>query len=246
MKKILVFLSIVIMGMISLAMGQNPTTYIPERAFDYRDDLYNEIHKLIPEMPDYNFVPSLIEHESCISLKHSKCWNANSVLSNKREHSIGFFQIAKAYNADGSVRMDTLGSLKRKYKTELSNASWDNLHLRPDLQIRAGVLLIRDNWVFFRGVPDPKERMYFVDAAHNSGAGNVEKDRRACNLQIGCDPNVWYGNVELTCTRSKKPIPAYGNRSFCDINRNHVTDVLKTRLPKYQKQYFNEEYIKTR
>lgn len=224
--------------------AQNAKTYIPVKAYDHRDTLYTEISRIIPELPDYNFVPALIEHESCISLTHSKCWSATSVLSNKREYSVGFFQIAKAYNPDGTTRMDTLASLKRTYKSALKEATWDNLIDRPDLQMRAGISLIHSNWNSFIGVKDPNERMKFVDNAYNGGAGWVNKERRACGLKAGCDDQLWYGNVETTCMRSKTKIPAYGNRSICDISRNHTRDVFETRMPKYQINYFNEDYLK--
>lgn len=249
-RKIKPVLRIVIMialfALVSLAYAQNARTYIPERAFEYRDDLYNEITRIIPELPEYNFVGALIEHESCISLTHSKCWSATAELNNSREYSIGFFQIAKAYRPDGSIRMDTLGSLKGKYRTVLAEANWSNLKNRPDLQMRVGMTLILDNWNYFNMIEDPVERMYFVDNAYNGGAGNVAKERSACGLAAGCDPQKWFGNVERYCQRSKKPIPAYGNRSICDISRNHTVDVFQVRLPKYQKQYFNQEYLERR
>lgn len=230
----------------SIGRAQSVKTYIPERAYEHRDVLYDEITRIIPELPDYNFVPALIEHESCISLKHSKCWSATSVLSNKREYSVGFFQIAKAYNPDGTKRMDTLESLRRTYRSHLKEASWDNLIDRPDLQMRAGITLIHSNWNSFRGIKDPAERMYFVDNAYNGGVGWVNRERTICGLKAGCDDQKWFGNVETTCARSKKPIPAYGNRSICDISRNHTRDVFENRLPKYQSKYYNEEYLKGR
>lgn len=246
---VMVLLTAVVLGMFILfgfANAQNPKTYIPPKAFELRDTLYDEIKDMIPQLPDYNYVPSLIEHESCISLTHSRCWSPNSTLSNKREHSVGFFQIAKAYNPDGSVRMDTLTGLKNKYKTRLGDLSWDNIASRPDLQIRAGVALIHDNWQYFNTIKDPWERLAFTDAGYNGGPGNVAKERRACGLKDGCDPQKWFGNVETTCLRGKRPIPAYGGLSICQISRRHPIDTIKVRMPKYQDQYFNEDYIKSR
>lgn len=245
---LMALLTIIVVGVLmslSVSFAQNPKTYIPPKAFDLRDTLYDEIRDIVPELPDYNYVPALIEHESCISLKHSRCWSPDSELSNKREYSVGFFQIAKAYNADGSVRMDTLKGLKQKYKTRLAEASWDNLKHRPDLQMRAGLALIRENWNHYRTISDPWERLAFADAGYNGGPGNVDKERRACGLKKGCDPNKWFGNVETTCLRGKNIIPAYG-RSICQISRDHPQDVLYNRLPKYKQQYFNEDYVKNR
>lgn len=227
----------------SEANGQNPNTYIPPRAFEHRDDLYDAIKRNITELPDYNYVGALIEHESCISLTHSRCWSSTSELSNSREYSVGFFQIAKAYNSNGTIRMDTLTSMKNKYKTRLREANWNNLKHRPDLQMDVGTLLIGENYRRYYMAYNDFERMAFQDAAYNGGAGWVDKERRACGLKEGCDSTRWFGHVETTCLRSKNPIKAYGNRSICTISRQHVTDVLKTRLPKYQEQYFNKEYL---
>lgn len=239
-------ISLLVLFISSCAYAQDVKTYIPEKAWSMRDDLYISIERNIKELPDYNFVPALIEHESCISLKYSRCWNPNSTLSNSREHSVGFFQIAKTYDKHGNVSMDTLRALKNKYKTQLKDLTWANIVNRPDLQLEAGTLLIKDNWNYFRNkIPDPMERMHFVDAAHNSGAGNVNSDIRACSLVAGCDPTKWFGHVEKTCTRSKVAISQY-KRSPCEINRNHVTDVFKVRKLKYNKQYYNEEYLKTK
>lgn len=253
MKKILSAIekiSIAILLLIVLfsirANAQDPKTYIPSRAFQYQDQLYDEIKNLFPELPEYNYVGSLIEHESCISLKHSRCWTPSSELSNKREYSVGFFQIAKAYNPDGSTRMDTLASLKKKYKDSLSEATWDNLKFRPDLQFRAGLHLIKENYDRFYTVDDPIERLAFTDASYNGGYGWVSKERRQCSLTRNCNPDRWFDNTENQCLRGKKKIAAYGNRSICDIAKAHPRDTLLNRLPKYQKQYFTPEYIKQR
>lgn len=232
--------------MFSFSNAQNVKTYIPERAFENRDDLYDSIKKNLPDLYDYNFVPALIEHESCISLKHSRCWNANSTLSNSREHSVGYFQIAKAFNADGTTRMDTLQSLKNKYRDNLKELTWSNIARRPDLQLEAGTLLLKDNWNGLKSVTDPKERTYMLSAAHNGGLGRVQKDRRICGMDSDCDPQKWKGNVADKCSLSTTPMPKYGNRSLCQINRNHPIDVIETRMPKYDDQYFTKEYIKSR
>lgn len=241
----IIFLVVVIM-VTTRAEAQNVKTYIPPQAFEYRDGLYDEIQAMLPELPDYNIMGALIEHESCISLKHSRCWSATSVYSTKREHSVGFFQIAKAYRPDGTVRMDTLRDLKRIYTTSLKEATWTNLHQRPDLQMKAGMGLQLTNWNSLRAVKDPNDRQMFLPMAHNSGVGTVNKQRRACSLATNCNPDKYFDNVENHCTRSKIPRPEWGGRSVCDVSRDHGRDVLKTRLPKYQQQYFNDEYFKTK
>ena len=41
----------------------------------------------------------------------------------------------------------------------------------------------------------------------------------------------WFGHVEHTCMKSRAPL--YGNRSACDINREHVNLVMRVRSAKY-------------
>lgn len=184
--------------------------------------------------PKAAYLASLIEHESCISLKHSKCWNSQSRLRSDREEGAGLGQITRAFKADGSIRFDALSELKYKYPKELSELSWQVVYTRPDLQIRALTLMMRDNYqAFDKYVLDKHEAYAFADAAYNGGLGGVNHERRACKLTSWCDPNRWFDNVEKLCLKSK--VALYGNRSACDINRHHVKDVINTRSDKYTK-----------
>lgn len=141
-------------------------------------------------------------------------------------------QITRAYHKDGSLRFDSLADIRRKYSLELSEWNWYNVYDRPDLQIRAIVLMMRDNYKLYSIVPDKIEAYAFADAAYNGGASGVNSERRACMTISGCDPSKWFGNVEKYCMKSK--VALYGKRSACDINRNHVTDVLIKKGPKYK------------
>jgi len=184
--------------------------------------------------PKAAYLASLIEHESCISLKHSKCWNSQSRLRSDREEGAGLGQITRAFKADGSIRFDALSELKHKYPKELSELSWQVVYTRPDLQIRALTLMMRDNYqTFDKYVLDKREAYAFADAAYNGGLGGVNHERRACKLTSWCDPNRWFDNVEKLCLKSK--VALYGSRSACDINRHHVKDVINTRSDKYTK-----------
>lgn len=213
----------------------NPN-YIPPQAFNFKETIKTELDRHFPNIPNYNYVPALIEHESCISLRHSRCWNSTSELRSAREQGVGLGQTTRAFRADGSVRFDTLSDMRRQYMNELREANWDTFKNRPDLQIRLTILLLRENYNGLRNVPDPIARLHMTDVAYNGGIGWVQRERRTCGLARDCDPNIWFGHVERYCARSTKAI--YGNRSPCDISRHHVKDVFYTRLPKYQQQYF--------
>lgn len=212
---------------------------IPVKAADYRLAIQNEIEEYFPDIPYREYVPALIEKESCITLNHRTCFSSLAELKTKRELGKGFGQITIAYNEDGSVRFDKLGEMKTRYKKELGDVDWKNIGLRPDAQIRIIVLMLRDDYGKLYDIADEYQRMSMVDAAYNGGSGSVNKERRICGLTKGCDPDVWFDNVESHCSKSKKPMAAYGNRSICEIHRDHVRSVMKVKLPKYIKaNYF--------
>ena len=207
-------------------------TYIPTGAKAYAPILQVEQAKFWATHPNPQQLAGLVEQESCLSLTHSKCWNPASSLRTSREEGAGFGQITRAYRADGSLRFDSLAGLRAQH-AELREWSWSNVYQRPDLQLRAIVLMSRGNYQQInRLVTDPDNALAFTDAAYNGGMGGVQSDRRACGLKRGCDPQRWFGHVELTCTKSRAAL--YGQRSACDINREHVTNVIKLRSEKYK------------
>lgn len=209
---------------------------IPPQAFTYRNTIKTELDNNFSDLYNYNYVPSLVEHESCISLKHKKCWNSLSRLKTTREEGAGLGQVTRAFNPDGSVRFDTLGEMAKRYKVELREAKWETIYQRPDIQLRIMILMLRDDYKKLYTIDDKENRMQMVDAAYNGGLGGVLKERRACGLSNNCNPNIWFNNVEKYCLKSKKVL--YGTRSACDINRHHVEDVFHNNIPKYSKSYF--------
>jgi len=180
------------------------------------------------------YLGALIEHESCISLTHSRCWNPSSRLKSAREEGAGLGQITRAYNSSGQVRFDALAEIRDRHSV-LRELNWANVYTRPDLQIRAVVLKMKDNYQYYIRYTDSENSLAFADAAYNGGIGGLDNERRACKITINCNPAMWFDNVEKFCLKSKAAL--YGQRSACDINRFHVKDVLVTRSLKY-KQFF--------
>jgi hypothetical protein len=207
-------------------------TRIPDRARQYLPLLHQAQATNWANAPRPEWLAALVEHESGCFTMPRKCWNPLSRLKTAREEGAGLGQITRAYRPDGSVRFDALADLRDRHPA-LREWTWENVFQRPDLQLTAVTLQLRDNWMFFmRLVPDkPMEALYFADAAYNGGAAGVQNDRRACGASRGCDPHKWFGNVELHCTKSHAAL--YGTRSACDINRFHVADV-RRRAPKYR------------
>ncbi len=222
-----------------IVSAQSVKTYIPEKAYTYLPTIYTELDRIIPGFPYPYYVPALIEHESCISLKSKRCFDPTSELLSKREQGVGFFQITRTFKEDGSTRFDILTDMKKRYQTQLKELSWVNIKRRPDLQIRSGILLINENYKSFYMIKDPFERTAMADSAHNGGRRDVNKSRVVCGLAKNCDPQKWFLNTEKYCVKSKKPL--YAGRSACDINTHHPRDVMFNRMPKYKQHYQKAE-----
>mgnify|MGYP000016938674 CR=1 FL=1 len=211
-------LCLVLYGTLGL-FGKSAHAAIPPNAAIYAPMLKTEQIRFWADHPLPSLLAGLVEQESCLSLTHSRCWSPSSKLKNSREEGAGVGQITRAYRADGSLRFDSLADMRRQYPS-LSEWSWDNVYARPDLQFRGLVLMSRANYQALRAVALTDARLAMADAAYNGGLAGVQNERRACQVTPGCDPQQWFGHVELTCLKSRAPL--YGQRSACDINREHV------------------------
>lgn len=236
LKKVLIGLLLLLsIFQYAYTQGISVKTYIPPQATELYSLVIQETDKYMPSFTTPFYFSALMEHESCIHLKHSKCLRPTSTLSTAREYGVGLGQITKAYRKDGTIRFDTLTSLRRQFPKDLGELSWDNVKDRPDLQIRAIVLLYREGCRTLHTVKDDYERMAMCDSVYNGGLRDLQSARRICGLTKDCDPQFWFNHTERYCQKSKKIL--YGDRSACDINTYHVEDVLKNRLPKYRKDY---------
>jgi len=224
----LIALAIVFVGLLLVFAPRAHADPLPAGFHTYGATLRAEQRQFWPDHPDPAALAALVEQESCASLRSSKCWNPGARLKTAREEGAGMGQITRAYRADGSLRFDALADLRDQYGQELGGLSWDTVYQRPDLQLRALVLMSRDAARPFRA---SAAWLHFGDAGYNGGVAGVQKERRACKLSAGCDPAQWFGHVEAHCLKSRQPL--YGNRSACDINRQHVRGVFIERRPKY-------------
>lgn len=226
MKKLLVSLLWLVCG---LAFAV-PANYIPPLAYKYAPLLKAEQVKFWPDHPAPMYLAGLAEQESCLSLTHSKCWSPRSELKTQRELGSGIFQLTKAFTKSGALRFDTLTALQKQFPA-LAELSWNTIYERPDLQFRAAVLMNRANYKTLSTIKDTTQRLSLADAAYNSGLGSVQNRRRVCGMKEGCDPQQWFGHVEKICLTGTTPL--YGQRTACDINREHVLNVMKVRSFKY-------------
>lgn len=222
--------AIVILGLLFL-FGGNARADVPERAKQYLPMLKAEQTRWWPDHPFPPMLGGMSEQETCLSLTHSKCWSPLASLKTKREEGAGLGQLTRAFHPDGRTRFDAMAELKDRHPA-LRDLSWSNVYSRPDLQLRALVLKSRDDYLTFGPVRSIVNRLVFQVAAYNRGVGGIQAERRLCQVTDGCDPQLWWGHVEHTCTASRQPI--YSGRSACDINRAHVLKVVEVRAPRYR------------
>lgn len=226
----------------SLAKAQDVKTFIPEKAYSLLEPIKTETFNYAPEIGKPEYFAALFEHESCLHLKHSRCMSPTSEYTRKDkvtgrlvEQGVGLSMVTRAWRPNGILRFDTLSGLKTKYKTALSDLTWDNIKQRPDLQIRMGVLLTMENYRGLSGVTDPTERLYMTDAAYNGGLRDLRQERTLCGLKKGCDPQKWFGHVEKIVYKGTAKI--HNGRSSYEVNRHHVHDVFNNRMEKYRLKY---------
>jgi len=190
--------------------------------------------RLWPDAPQPWFLAGQIEQESCISLTHSKCWNPRAELKTSRENGIGLGQFTRAYRANGTIRFDKISELAAAHK-ELRGWTWAKRY-DPDYQLGAIVLMDKSIFDKQKGAATDMDRVSFTLSAYNGGEAGVLQDRRLCDNTTGCDPSRWFDNVERTSMKSKQPQKGYG-KSFFQINREYVANILNLRRPKYE-SYF--------
>lgn len=173
-----------------------------------------------------------IEKETCITLKHSKCWTPLAELKTSRENGIGFGQATRAYNADGSIRFDKISELRQAHTAALGDWSWARRY-DPVLQMRGLVLADMTSFKRFSALAEtPLDAWRFTLAGYNGGDGAVLKDRLRCKAVVGCNPKIWYGNVEVNSTKSRAKWKGYGQSAY-EINRGYVRKV-EARAPDYK------------
>jgi hypothetical protein len=224
----LVLLTVVLSG----AAAQDVRSYVPEGAREFAPVLALEQRKAWPRMPEPWTLGGQVEQESCISLRHSKCWNPRAELKTHREYGFGFGQITIAYRADGSERFNKFQELRAGHEA-LSKWEW-SARYDPEFQLRAIVLMDLELWRRIPPAATVQDHTAFVLASYNGGVGSVLQDRRLCDNTAGCDPTRWFGHVAKHSLKSKVPQKAYGGKSWYAINREYVTNVLLLRRNKYR------------
>lgn len=213
------------------ASAQDVRTYVPVPAVKLCPDLRTVQLASWPDAPKPSFLCAQVEQESCIHLKHPRCWNAHSQLKTSREWGFGLGQTTIAYRKDGSVRFNKQAELREQYA---SLRGWTD-DKKFDINYQMTAIVEMDRGIFMR-ITDAatiNDRLAFTLSAYNGGESGVRQDRLLCSNTVGCNPKVWFRNVELYSLKSRKANPGYGASAF-EINREYIHNVMTVRRPKYE------------
>lgn len=190
---------------------------LPKLAALYIPVLLTQVAALWPTMPAPSMLAAQVEQETCVTLTSSKCWNPRAELKTAREYGFGLGQltVTKEFNNFKAAKT---------WDKSLANWQWSD-RFNPKMQLGALVAYDRNLYdsIHFGATSD--DHLAFMFSAYNGGLGGVLKDRALCEHTGGCNPNVWFGNVEKTSFRARTAVSGYG-QSFFDINREYVANVV--------------------
>jgi hypothetical protein len=216
----------------AVAKVDTPRPFVPPGARRYAPVLVEKQRAAWPGAPQPWTLAGLVEQESCISLKHSRCWNPRAELKTAREYGFGFGQITVATNADGSERFNKFDELVKAHHS-LRTWRWADRY-DPGYQLAAIVAMTHGLWRRVPPAADVTAQWAFTLSSYNGGLGGLLKDRRMCANAAGCDVTRWFGHIETHSVKSRSPQKGYGGRSWFSINRGHVRNVLTLRRGKYR------------
>ena len=197
----------------------------------------SEIEQHWADMPRRSYLGALIEQESCPSLSHRMCWSTTAQLKTSREEGGGLTQFTRAWTAAGAQRFDALAEVKAMAPKALEELNWETLYQRADLNVRAAIVKLRNcdaNLTRLTPGLDDLTRVAMCGAAYNGGWAHLQQDRKLCGMTPGCNPNQWFGHVEMHSVKSREKWQGYGQSAY-DVNRGHVRNTvpLQSRRAKY-------------
>jgi hypothetical protein len=177
------------------------------------------------EMPEPSVLAAQIEQETCVRLDSPTCYSPRAQLRTAREYGFNYGQITVTPSFNNFNMVKGLDASLRGWQ-------WAD---RLDSTNGLIALFAMDRQMYgpcSAMMSTGTDRLACMLAAYNGGMGGFMSDRRVCSNTRGCDPSRWFGNVERTSLKAKKPAAGYG-QSFFEINRGYVSNVMGTRRPKY-------------
>lgn len=209
---------------------------VPKNAVPLIPLLWNEYAKFFPEHPFPITLATQIEQETCYSDTHSRCFSTLSRLDTwyksglKAEEGRGLGQVTIAWDKSGKIRVDTFSYLKSKYPTHLGELNRSTILQRADIQLRAIVLLMMENFnAVCKPSMDRMECLALAASAYNGGLGHVRQAQKVCGMTKGCDPNRWEGHVAVVMRQVKSNKAGLYSKSNYAINIEYVDNILRKR-----------------
>ncbi len=173
--------------------------------------LNQEISTFWPELTTRPWLAAIPDQEAN--------WKLKAKLKTSREFGCGLGQFTVAYDAKGNVRFDALEETKRLHPS-LKDWSWSDCY-NAQYQLRGVVLKMKANVRSCRAVMgDDRNIKACAGASYNGGFGSIGKRVRMCKLEKGCQPDVWFDNLNRQCAMSNVKHAGYGE-SFCQINSKY-------------------------
>jgi hypothetical protein len=198
---------------------------IPVNAELYLPTLNTQLNTYWPALNTRYILGGQIEQETCVSLTSKKCWSSRAELKTDREYGFGLGMITK------TDKFDTFQDAKKLDKS-LSSWKWED---RFDASYQLKTLVLMDKKLYDqlpKTIFGEYNRLAFTLSAYNGGMGSVLNDRRLCQGIKGCEPNAWFDQVEKQSFKQKTKLKGYG-KSFFDINREYVRNIMTIRAYKY-------------
>lgn len=196
---------------------------LPPNALEYLPVLKAEQQKGWPTLAFPDYLAGQVEQETCPSLKSKRCWNPkteNINPKNNGEYGFGLSQITK------TNKFNTFEELKAKYP-DMKSWKWEDRY-NPEYQLRGLIHMDKKVFDYFK----VGDKMQFALSAYNRGLGNLLQDRKFCAQLPDCDPDKWWGNVEIHSHRPIMKLKGYG-LSGHEINRDYVRNI-EVRRVKYR------------
>jgi len=203
----------------------------PGNFMDYKSQYDDVMKDLWPDLHPKYILAAQIEHESL--------WNPKAELKTKREYGFGFGQLTIAYKPDGvTERFNKFNEAKSKY-SELKGWLWKDRY-NPKMQI---IFVVKENRLLFEKFKgqsgDHITNLALMQSAYNGGSTLLLREIAMCSADAKCNAKIWFCNINKKAARSTVKQPGYG-KSFHDINRDYITNVMFTRYPKYMRYENNE------
>lgn len=216
---------LILLILIGLAIVVYSKEAIPPNSVQYLPILNEAINDHWNDLSIRSMEAGQVEQETCISLTHKKCWNPRAELKTSREYGFGFGQITITERFNNFEEIKKMDESLKFWKFE---DRYD-----PYMQLKA--LVVYDHFIYNKiiGTTSDYDRLCFTLAAYNGGLGGVIQERQICRTMKDCDSTKWFGNVEKYSRKSKKKFQGYG-KSFFEINREYVSNILLKRRFKYE------------